>query len=253
MAELVLGSLIMLLIVIMTSTVVYYKQLRKAQKEYEKARDLVEDIVFSFNRELKREAERIEEVGYNAEGANLKADTGLKKAEEIEGRVAPLESQLKVQLEQIKMLETKIENSIQGLQKSTLVDTKIAEIERAQKTLVNKIESLEEQIQKIINTPEVKIESSNSTIPVVPIKRDKAIASLTDTEVAALEFLSTEGPKTAPEIKEKLQLSREHTARLMKKLYEEGYLERETGKLPFKYSIKEEMLKLLRKPEPQSK
>jgi DNA-binding Lrp family transcriptional regulator len=87
---------------------------------------------------------------------------------------------------------------------------------------------------------------------VVPIKRDKAMASLTDTEVEVLEFLSAEGPKTAPEIKEKVRLSREHTARLMKKLYEEGYLERETGKLPFKYSIKKEMEKLLKKPESQN-
>ena len=83
----------------------------------------------------------------------------------------------------------------------------------------------------------------------MPIRRDKAMAALTETELLALEFLSAEGPKTAPEIKEKIQLSREHTARLMKKLYEEGYLERETGKLPFKYSVKKEMEKLLKKPE----
>jgi predicted transcriptional regulator len=64
-----------------------------------------------------------------------------------------------------------------------------------------------------------------------------------------LELLSAEGAKTAPEIKERVHLSREHTARLMKKLYEGGYLERETGKIPFKYSVKKEMEKLLRKPE----
>jgi DNA-binding Lrp family transcriptional regulator len=72
---------------------------------------------------------------------------------------------------------------------------------------------------------------------------------LTDTEIAVLEMLSAEGAKTAPEIKERVQLSREHTARLMKKLYEEGYLERETGKIPFKYCVKKEMENLLKKPE----
>jgi len=35
----------------------------------------------------------------------------------------------------------------------------------------------------------------------------------------------------------------------MKKLYEKGYLERETGKMPYAYSIKEEMRKILRKTE----
>ena len=40
------------------------------------------------------------------------------------------------------------------------------------------------------------------------------MAALTDTEIAVLEMLSSEGPKTAPEIKERVHLSREHTARL---------------------------------------
>jgi hypothetical protein len=35
----------------------------------------------------------------------------------------------------------------------------------------------------------------------------------------------------------------------MKKLYEEGYLEREIGKIPFKYSIKKEMENLMQKVE----
>ncbi len=86
-------------------------------------------------------------------------------------------------------------------------------------------------------------------LPPIPIKRDKALAALTDTEITVLEMLSKEGAKTAPEIKERVSLSREHTARLMKKLYEEGYLEREVGKIPFKYSIKKEMENLMQKVE----
>jgi DNA-binding MarR family transcriptional regulator len=82
---------------------------------------------------------------------------------------------------------------------------------------------------------------------VIPIKREKAMAQLTETELAVLELLVAEGAKTAPDIKERVKLSREHTARLMKKLYEEGYLERDTGKIPFKYSAKTEMAKLLGK------
>jgi DNA repair exonuclease SbcCD ATPase subunit len=227
----------------------YYKQLHKAQKEYERARGFVEDIVLSFNRELKREAEKIEGMFYSVEGAHSKADSGLKKIEKIEERITPIEKQFKVQLNQLSNLHTIIETNGQTLQKISAVDTKIDEIESSQETLKSKIGNLEDQIQKLSSVPEVKTEPSMPTTPVIPIKRDKAMASLTGTEIAALEFLSTEGPKTAPEIKEKIQLSREHTARLMKKLYEEGYLERETVKLPFKYSIKKEMEKLLRKTE----
>jgi predicted transcriptional regulator len=211
----------------------YYKQIRKAQREYEKAKGAVEDIVLSFNRELKREADRLGVMAYKVEGSTSKADTGLKRIDNIEKRITPFESQV-----------TAIsENNTSILTKLTIVDMKVCDIEASHETLKAKIAGIDEQVQKLSNLPEMKSE------PVIPIKRDKAMAALTDTELAVLEMLSTEGPKTAPEIKERVQHSREHTARLMKKLYEEGYLERETGKTPFKYSVKKEMQKLLKKPE----
>jgi predicted transcriptional regulator len=211
----------------------YYKQIRKAQREYEKAKGAIEDIVLSFNRELKREADRLGVMAYKVEGSTSKADTGLKRIDNIEKRITPFESQV-----------TAIsENNTSILTKLTIVDMKVCDIETSHETLKTKIAGIDEQVQKLSNLPEMKSE------PVIPIKRDKALAALTDTELAVLEMLSTEGPKTAPEIKERVQHSREHTARLMKKLYEEGYLERETGKTPFKYSVKKEMQKLLKKPE----
>jgi predicted HTH transcriptional regulator len=123
-------------------------------------------------------------------------------------------------------------------------EKRIRDIEATQETLRIKTSGFEEQLQKMsVAPPEIMSQ------PVIPIKRDKALAALTDTEIAVLEMLSKEGAKTAPEIKERVQLSREHTARLMKKLYEAGYLERETGKIPFRYSVKKEMEKLMEKAE----
>jgi DNA-binding MarR family transcriptional regulator len=98
-------------------------------------------------------------------------------------------------------------------------------------------------LEKLSTSPEIK------SGLVIPIRRDKALATLTDTEIVVLETLSAEGSKTAPEIKDRVKLSREHTARVMKKLYEEGYVERDTGKIPFEYSVKREMEQLLKKPE----
>ena len=243
----------------MTATVAtsieYYRQIRKAQKEYEKARNFVEDIVLSFNRELKREADRIETVNYKVEVTSSKADAGLKRGENLENRVVPLESQVNQITTQVNaissIMESITDSNTKTLEKITNIDlgaisTKMHDIESLQESLKTKISGLEEQMQKLSITPE---SAAETTLQVVPIKRDKALATLTDTEVSVLEFLSSEGLKTAPEIKEKVKLSREHTARLMKKLYEEGYLERETGKLPFKYSVKKEMEKFLKKPE----
>ena len=222
----------------------YYRQVRKAQKEYEKARDFVEDIVLSFNRELKREADKVEAISVKVEGSLSKADASLDMIDRVERRVLPIEEQLGAVNQTI--AETFSQNSNSILSGLTGLEVKIKDIEASQEKIREKISAVEEQIQKFtVTPPEVNI------VPVIPIKRDKAMAALTDTEITVLEMLSKEGAKTAPEIKERVQLSREHTARLMKKLYEEGYLEREAGKIPFRYSIKKEMETLMQKTEPQ--
>ena len=218
------------------AAVEYYRQIRKAQKEYQKAKGIVEDIVLSFSRELKRGADKLDLIAFKIEGNLAKADTSLKKADALEKRIAPIENQIGTISQTVSQSST---NILSGL---TDLELKIKDIEASQETLRVKITGFEEQIQKFNVTPEI-------SEPVIHIKRDKAIAALTDTEIAVLEMLSSEGPKTAPEIKTRVKLSREHTARLMKKLYEEGYLEREVGKIPFRYSIKKEMEKLLKKPE----
>ena len=222
----------------------YYRQVRKAQKEYEKARDFVEDIVLSFNRELKRGADKVEAISVKVEGSLSKADASLDMIDRVERRVLPIEEQLSAVNQTI--AETFSQNSNSILSGLTGLEVKIKDIEASQEKIREKISAVEEQIQKFtVTPPEVNI------VPVIPIKRDKAMAALTDTEITVLEMLSKEGAKTAPEIKERVQLSREHTARLMKKLYEEGYLEREAGKIPFRYSIKKEMETLMQKTEPQ--
>ncbi len=65
------------------------------------------------------------------------------------------------------------------------------------------------------------------------------LASLTPTERLTLEILRDEGAKAAPEIGKRLNKSREHTSRLMKKLYLEGYVDRETNHAPFRYKLNE--------------
>lgn len=211
----------------------YYKLIRRAQLEYVKAREVVEDVVLSFNRELKRETEKLDVIAYKIESNTSKIEASIKKTENIEKKIAPIEEQLGAITKE----------NLDELAKETDVKAKISLLEENDNRLRMQITELDEKLQKLVMLPEAKIE------PVIPIRRDKAMASLTDTEIAVLEFLLNEGAKTAPEIKQKVQLSREHTARLMKKLYEEGYLERETGKIPFKYSVKKEMEKLLSKPE----
>ena len=228
-----------LLAVTVGATIEYYRLIRRAQVEYEKAKELVEDVVLSFNRELHRETEKLDVIAYKIEGNTAKIETGVRKIEDLEKKLAPMEEKLSV---------TRVVSEESTNEQARLLEigAKISLVEESNDKLKVCNLYLEEQLQKLTLLPEVKSES------VITIRRDKAMGALTDTEIVVLEFLSAEGCKTAPEIKEKVKLSREHTARLMKKLYEEGYLERETSKIPFKYSVKKEMENLLKKQEKPS-
>jgi hypothetical protein len=222
-----------LLAITLGSAVEYYKQLRKAKREYEKARMAVEDIIISFNRQFKQEADRLELVAYKVEAVSSKSEKALQKAEDSDKRIFDLEKRVNITLEDKEKVLTKLNE----------IDGKTRDIVTSQETLASRLSAIEEQARRLPLIPEAKIEA------VIPIKREKALAPLTETELSVLEMLSLEGSKTAPEIKSKIELSREHTARLMKKLYEDGYLERDIGKIPFKYSVKKEMEKLLKKSE----
>jgi chromosome segregation ATPase len=234
--ELVASLMAVLVVVTISSAVLYYKQIRKIQAEYEKARSVIEDVVLSFNRELRKEADRTELVAYKVEGNAAKADNIGKKIDTLEKIIESVKTQAGPSSEKEQALSLEVSN----------INSRISGLEALQETVKTKVSGIEEEMQKFVSIPEIRNE------PAIQIRRDKALAALTGTEIAVLEMLVTEGSKTAPEIKERVNLSREHTARLMKKLYEEGYLERETGKTPFRYSAKKEMEKVLKKPEPQN-
>jgi uncharacterized protein YceH (UPF0502 family) len=211
----------------------YYRQIRRVHIEYNKAKEVVEDVILSFNRQLEREGKKLETLAFKVEALSSKSERALSKAEEVEGKMRLLEGKV----------EPIAEAGMEVLAKIEDVNKKVHDTIASQEILVTKVSAIEEQLRQFSETPEIRAEA------VIPIKKEKALAPLTETEVAVLKMLALEGPKTAPEIKERIKLSREHTARLMKKLYEEGYLERDTRKIPFKYSVKKEMEDLLKKTE----
>ena len=211
----------------------YYVELRRAKREYEKAKGLVEDVVFSFNRQLRQEARRVEAIAYKVEAISSRVDDVVSGVDELRNSVGKVKETL--------FADSKLREPL--LIRFTDFEKKAGEIAASQESLLSKVVALEAQAKQPRTVLDTSLEA------VIPIKREKALAQLTDTEVSVLELLVSEGAKTAPEIKERVKLSREHTARLMKKLYEEGYLERETDKIPFRYTVKKEMEKFLKKAE----
>src|SRR2546422_7729978 len=95
-----------------------------------------------------------------------------------------------------------------------------------------------------------------STVNQSPLRTDPSVVQpgslnsiTTPTELQVLTLLANEGPKSAPEIGRFVGRSREHTARLMKKLFDEGYVRRDQTRIPFRYSTVERVKQSFTKSE----
>jgi len=228
--DLTLLVAILLLFVTVVASALYYKKIRKVQTKYEEAKGIVGDVVISFNADMERERQELSVIS-NKMGVLLSENKHLQKKIESHS-------------DQLRKLATRIE--VPELDPN--LSTQLEELQKNITNLMNSHKRIDWRVTKIEQVnPQASAPQETKIETAIPIRREKALASLTQTELEVLEVLAKEGRKTAPEIKEKINLTREHTARLMKNLYERGYLERRTEKIPYSYSIKDEMLKILKK------
>jgi len=203
--------------------IVYYRRIKGARERYEEAKGVVDDVIVSYNTQLRMQEEALEKLSYKVEGVDARDGTVMQRISELENHEMVLPSKL---------------DNVANQQDILVKDLATVKSE------LEKLRTMQEGLEKQMNSvPEAKIETA------IPIRRERALEPLTETELHVLEFIAGEGEKTAPEIKDMIKLTREHSARLVKKLYEDGYLERDTAKTPYKYRVKDEMLKILRKPE----
>jgi len=218
----------MFLSLTVATILIYYRRIRQASKAYEEAKNAVGDIVISFDKQLSRHEEQI--------GA------AVQRLEAQRGRDERLSRQLDAQ-------ENRISSVMADVAAKAAKSPDIESVKATLASLEERVEGLskaqEEWTKRATVVSEAQIEAA------IPLRREQALAPLTETELRVLEFIATSqsGERTAPEVKEMIKLTREHTARLMKKLYEGGYLERRSEKTPFAYRVKEEMLKILKKSE----
>jgi len=221
-----------LLVVTLGASILYYRRLKNVSEEYEKARGLIEDIVVSFNKQLERAENKLATYIHKTDALAVRNEKVLEKLDAHEKQI----NELKTATQEFReKRESFVE--IEELRKELI------NIKDRQETLSQKISEIEKFQTQLPLMAETKIDAA------IPLRREKVLAPLTDTELAVLEMLANEGDKTAPEIKEKIGLTREHTARLMKKLYERGYVERNSNKIPYTYRVKAELTGLLKKAE----
>jgi chromosome segregation ATPase len=219
-----------LLLVAMSASALYYRRIRRAREEYEKAKNTVGDIIMSFNRQFQTQENELRAVAHRIDIVSSENEKVVRKVEQYDKRLSDLANTI----EDVPAIEKKLSTQIEEMTK------KVDDIKASQDKTMQRIAEVEKLKHKV-PLPEAKIEAA------IPIKKEKALAPLTETELTVLENIAKEGEKTAPEIREEIKLTREHTARLMKKLYEDGYLERDTHKMPYTYRLKEEMQKILKK------
>jgi predicted nuclease with TOPRIM domain len=202
-------------------TALYFQRMRKVIEEYAEAKGIVGDIIVSFNKQMQRQEEQVDKLRYKVKILSKRSEDMTTKLESVHNEITKI-----AMFSEVAKSEKKLNQDIYDLKKR-----------------IDVIAKTQEEIQKqAFEMPEAKIETA------IPIKRERALAPLTETELRVLEIISEAREKTAPEIKNLIKLTREHTARLVKKLYEEGYLERNTVKTPYAYRVKEEMLRFLKKP-----
>jgi len=231
-SDLLLIVVTVLLLVAMSASVLYYRRIRRAREEYEEAKNTVGDIIMSFNRQFQRQEDGVRAVTHKIDIVSSENEKVVRKVEEFDKRLSDLANIVK----DVPAIEKKLSTHIGEMTK------KVDDVKASQDKMMQRIVEVE-KIKYKVPLSEAKIEAA------IPIKKEKALAPLTETELTVLENIAKEGEKTAPEIREEIRLTREHTARLMKKLYEDGYLERDTHKMPYTYRLKEEMQKILKKRE----
>ncbi len=202
-----------LLAVTMVASFIYYRRIRQAREEYEGSRDLVRGITSGFTQQLNRVLSVI---------GSLAQDASYAKKDAAEALIASRDA---------------VEMARSGEQNTESLAQRLEETDMA-------IASLKEDMQKIAERPVAAPRQARVDAP-IPLKQDAVLDTLTYTELEVLTLIEELGEGSVPEIRERIGKTREHTARLLKKLYENGFVDRNTSGMPYRYYVRKEIKELI--------
>ncbi|MES0324478.1 MAG: hypothetical protein ABUK18_01190 [Candidatus Bathyarchaeia archaeon] len=201
-----------LFVVMIVGSYIVYQRVVMAQEEYEDSKDAVRNISSGFTRQVKRMESELDRIESEALQAKYMANEAM--------------------------------NSGQGTGDATLKGLeKVKELSDRVDTIETSIESMRGDLQKIASQPRI-VQQVPVTAP-IPVEGDNILQQITGTELEVLKMIVDLGEGTVPEIKDVIGKTREHTARLLKKLYEKGYIDRNTSSMPYRYSIRKEIRELI--------
>lgn len=199
--------------VTVAASFIYYKRIKMAQEEYEGSKDVIRSITVGFTKQVVKITRSIGNVERDASEARHIASEAMKVSQETLDKV-------KVNEEERKGIAERIDDTNKSLT------------------------DMREEIQKLARRPVVVPTSVDVDAP-IPLKQDAVLDQLTTTELAVLTMIEEMGEGSVPQIRERINKTREHTARLLKKLFERGFIDRNTSGMPYRYYIRKEIKELI--------
>jgi DNA-binding MarR family transcriptional regulator len=199
--------------VTVVASFIYYQRIRRAQEEYEGSKDIIRGITVGFTKQIEKITRSLSNIERDASDARIIASEAMKISQEAS--------------------ETAKENE----EERRILAEKISETEKA-------LSDMKEEMQKLSIRPVVVPTQLDVDAP-IPLKKDDVLDQLTPTELDVLALIEEMGEGTVPQIRERVGKTREHTARLLKKLFERGFIDRNTSGMPYRYYIRKEIRELI--------
>jgi len=205
---------LMLFAVTTIASFIYYKRISQAREEYEESRDIVKGIMNGFTRQILRLTDAISNFESDAAEANIAANQALEVSKEA------------------------VEASKSGIDERRLITQKLENTEKS-------IEEIRNEIQELSKRPAPRLQTVPINAP-IPLQQKDVLDQLTPTEFNVLTLIDELGEVSVPEIREKIEKTREHTARLLKKLFDKGFIDRNTNSMPYRYHLRKEIMELVK-------
>ena len=177
--------------------------------EYEESKDIVRNITLGFSKRIAGITRALRLIEEDTAEARLSAKEALRTGSEA------------------------LEVTKKGLEETKVLSERVMTTEKT-------LESMKDVFKKLVEGQRIPSQDVEVEAP-IPVMQDRIIEQLTETEFAVLTIIDELGEGLVPDIKERIQKTREHTARLLKKLYERGYIDRSTSSMPYRYYIRKEI------------
>jgi len=205
---------LMLFAVTTIASFIYYKRISQAREEYEESRDIVKGIINGFTRQILRLTDAISNFESDAAEANIVANQALEASKEV------------------------VEASKSGIDERRILTQKLENTEKS-------IEEIRKDIQALYKRPPPRLQTVPINAP-IPLQQKDVLDQLTPTEFNVLSLIDELGEVSVPVIREKIEKTREHTARLLKKLFDKGFIDRNTSSMPYRYHLRKEIVELVK-------